>query len=260
MVKFSYVTANLIAQPAGFSGVSDWGELADAMTEETTPETFRLICRKVKGMGFEGIEIYGGHCNYLVHDLDHARAIRDVCGEEGLEVAGYAGSCGQPDGTRDDYERNFAMCEALGAKLLAGGFAGDANLAAEILRDHGLVIAYENHPEKTADELLKKIEGNEDVIKLCLDTGNLTAKGGDALEVAEALLPHIAHLHLKDVKAVGGHDTLAIGRGVARVKEALLYCVASGYDGWATIEHEPFDRDPDPEVAESLVTVKAWLG
>lgn len=260
-MRLSYVTANLIGQPFGFNGDTDWGKLDAAMIEETTPETFREICRNVKGMGFEGIEIYTGHCSYLKRDLDYAKAIAEVCGEEGLSVVGYAGGFGQPKGTREDFKRTFAICKALGATLMTGGIAGPADwsLCAEILRDEGLVIAYENHPEKNADEILAKIAPYKDVIKVGLDTGNLTSKGGDALAAARKLLPHIVHLHLKDVRAVGGHDTLALGKGVAKVKEALLYLVANGYTGWASIEHEPFDRSPDPEVTESLKTVRAWL-
>jgi sugar phosphate isomerase/epimerase len=211
-------------------------------------------------MGFEGIEIYTGHCSYIKRDIDYAKALRDVCGEEGLVVVGYAGGFGRPEGTREDFARTFAMCKALGTDLMTGGITGDWDLAAEMLRDEGLIIAYENHPEKTAEELLAKIEGKEDVIKIGLDTGNLTSRGGDALDAAQKLAPHIAHLHLKDVREVGGHNTLALGKGVAKVREALVYLAGQGYDRWATIEHEPFDRDPNPEVAESLATAKEWLG
>ncbi|MHC4713391.1 MAG: sugar phosphate isomerase/epimerase family protein [Planctomycetota bacterium] len=260
-MRLSYVTANLIGQPSGFSGDTDWGKLDAAMISETTPETFRAICRKVKGMGFDGIEIYTGHCSYLDRDVDFAKAIAEVCGEEGLAVVGYAGGFGRPDGTREDFKRTFAMCKALGAALMTGGIAGppDWSLCAEMLREEGLIIAYENHPETTPEEILAKIGPYEDVIKVGLDTGNLAAQGGDALEAAKKLLPFIAHLHLKDVREVGAHNTVAVGKGVAKAREALLYLVQHGYDRWATIEHEPFDRDPDPEVAESLKAVQTWL-
>jgi len=259
-MKLSYVTANLIAEPFGFSGDTDWGKLDAAMVDQTTPDSFRAIARHVKHMGFDGIEIYTGHCSYLKRDLKFAKSIRDVCAEAGLPIVAYAGGFGQPKGTREDFKRTFAMCKALGANLMAGGIAGaDWKLCANMLRDDGLVIGYENHPEKSPDEILAKLAGLEDVIKVTLDTGNLTSKGGDARLAAEKLLPLIVHLHLKDVKAVGGHDTLALGKGVARVKDALEYVVAHGYGGWASIEHEPFDRNPDPEVAESLRSVRLWL-
>jgi len=258
-MQLSYVTANLIGQASGWSGDDDWGSLAERMTAETTPENFREICRSVKSMGFEGIEIYTGHCSYLQRGTDYARAIREVCEDEGLAVVGYAGGFGLPDGTRDDWTRTFAMCRALGTKLMTGGIIGDWDVAADMLRDSDLVIAYENHPEKNADEVLAKIEGNEDVIKVGLDTGNITARGGDALEAAKRLYDHIAHVHLKDVREAGAHNTCALGRGVAKVRATVEYLAERGYGGWASIEHEPFDRNPDPEVADSLKAVRDWL-
>ncbi len=260
-MRFSYVTANLIGEPFGYNGETDWEKLDNAMVEQTTPETFRETCRMVKDMEFDGIEIYTGHCNYLKRDVDFAKAIRDVCGEEGLDIVGYAGGFGLPGGTRQDFERTFAMCKALGCTLMTGGIAGPADwtLAAEMLRDEGLVIAYENHPEKTAEEVLAKIAGKEDVIKVGFDTGNITAQGGDALEAAKRLSAHLAHLHCKDVRVAGAHDTCALGEGVAKVRETVQYIVAQGYDEWASIEHEPYDHDPNPEIARSLETLKAWL-
>ena len=258
-MKLSYVTANLIGEPFGFNGDTDWGKLDEAMIEQTTPASFRLIAKAVKKMGFEGIEVYTGHCSYVRRDLDFAKGIRDACAQEGLPIVAYAGGFGFPNATREDFQRTFRMCKALGCKLMAGGIAGsDWKLAAQMLRDEGLVIGYENHPEKSADEVLAKLSGKEDVIKVTLDTGNLTSKGGDARLAAEKLFPYLVHLHLKDVKAIGGHDTLALGKGVARVKDALDYVVAQGYNGWASVEHEPYDRNPNPEVAESLKTVRRW--
>jgi sugar phosphate isomerase/epimerase len=259
-MKLSYVTANLIGAGFGFNGDHDWGKLDPAMIEQTTPQTFRKIAKAVKAMGFDGIEIYTGHCSYLKRDLDYARAVRDVCDEEGLPIVAYAGRFGTPVGTRDDFRKTFAMCKALGTTLMAGVIdAKDWGLCAKMLRDEGLVIGLETNPEKNAEEVLAKIAGHEDVIKVTLDTGNLTSEGGDARVAAEKLMPHIVHLHLKDVKAVGGRDTVALGKGVARVKDALDYVIAHGYKAWASIEHEPYDRDPDPEVKESLVTVRKWL-
>jgi L-ribulose-5-phosphate 3-epimerase len=259
-MKLSYVTANLIGAAFGFSGDPDWGKLDAAMIEQTTPQTFRKIAKAVKAMGFEGIEIYTGHCSYLNRGLDYAKAVRDVCAEEGLPVVAYAGGFGRPDGTREDFKKTFAMCKALGTRLMAGGIAGnDWGLCAKMLRDEGLAIGYENHPEKSAEEILAKVSGHEDVIKVTLDTGNLTSKGGDARVAAEKLMPLIVHMHLKDVKAVGGHDTLALGKGVAKLKDTMGYVLTHGYKGWASIEHEPFDRDPDAEIAESLTTVRNWL-
>ena len=259
-MKISYVTANLIGQPFGYDGDSDWGKLDAAMIEQTTAKTFREIVKTVKRIGFEGIEIYTGHCSYLKRDADYAKAIRDACAAEGMAIVAYAGAFGLPDGTREDFKRAFAMCKALGCRLMAGVVVGkDWTLAAKMLRDEGLVLAYENHRDKSAEEVLARIAGKEDVIKAALDTGNLTAQGGDARAAVEKLMSVLVHLHLKDVKAVGGHDTVALGRGVARVKETVEYAVANGYDGWASIEHEPFDRDPNPEVIESLATLRRWL-
>jgi len=261
-MRISYVTASRIGEPSGFSGETDWERLHDRMAQETTPETFRRVARAVKALGFEGIEIYTGHCDYSLRAPDYSRSIRQVCDVEGLEIVAYAGGMGLPDGSREALQRTFDACEALGAPVMAGGLApgADWDEVAELLRERGLVFAYENHPESSADEVLEKISGREDVIKACLDTGNLTAAGGDAREAAEALLGHLAHVHLKDVPGPGRHDCRALGEGAAKVEETVRFLAESGYEGWASIEHETFDRDPDGEIELSLGRVREWLG
>jgi hypothetical protein len=39
----------------------------------------------------------------------------------------------------------------------------------------------------------------------------------------------------------------------------VRYLVQSGWQGDIAIEHEPFDRDPMPEIARSYQRVKEWL-
>ena len=45
------------------------------------------------------------------------------------------------------------------------------NLLEELLKDYDLRFGYENHPEKTPDELMKRIHGGGERVSVTLDTG-----------------------------------------------------------------------------------------
>jgi len=94
-------------------------------------------------------------------------------------------------------------------------------------------------------ELLKAVPS----LRLVFDTGNpsLTPDftkpypypNQDAWEAWEHLKPYVAHIHIKD----GWRDTesgkehyVYPGEGPSRVADILADCLASGYDGWMTIE------------------------
>ncbi|MCX7869466.1 MAG: Gfo/Idh/MocA family oxidoreductase, partial [Terrimicrobiaceae bacterium] len=128
-------------------------------------------------------------------------------------------------------------------------------------REFGLVFALENHPEASPEELLGKLgEGDEDILRVAADTGWFGTQGFPADEALRRLLPRLAVVHLKDVRAAGGHETCRHGQGVVPVGQCLEVLRQGGYKGPISIEHEPFGADPLRDCEVMRREVAAVLG
>jgi sugar phosphate isomerase/epimerase len=96
----------------------------------------------------------------------------------------------------------------MGIPAANGGFWGTSLAAVQrIVAATGLKCNFENHPEKSAEEIRGKIEGGSPGIGLCINTGWLGTNGVNAAAAIRAL------------------------------KE-------TGYQGWYSWEDEPEDRNP----------------
>ncbi len=86
-------------------------------------------------------------------------------------------------------------------------------------------------PKKPPAELLAKIgDGGEGTIGAAVDTGWFGTQGYDAAVAIEELRDHLVHIHLKDVLAVGAHETCRYGEGVVPIER----CVRRPQDASAT--------------------------
>jgi sugar phosphate isomerase/epimerase len=64
----------------------------------------------------------------------------------------------------------------------------------------GLTLAFENHWDYTADEVLWLLNRvGSDTLKVCYDSGNALRVGDDPVEAARKLAPHIVCTNLKDI-------------------------------------------------------------
>jgi sugar phosphate isomerase/epimerase len=164
-----------------------------------------------------------------------------------------------------DLEAPFKFMKQLGAPIFAGGMWG-ADPAAmaphiqKICERLNVRYGFENHPEKSVEEILAKIGGGQySRIGVALDTGWCGTYGLDSHEAAKRLREKLFIVHLKDVKAAGAHDTCALGDGIVPIEKVVRYLVESRWEGTFCIEHEPYDHDPMAEVKKSLERVKKWL-
>lgn len=172
--------------------------------------------------------------------------------------------------------RSIARMKRLGTKYIrimsyklyfteSGALAIDQRAAARIarLRDicgafaaEGIIPVHENclnYGGISYRHTLELLEAVPDM-KLVFDTGNpnltpdFSAKEGarqeelpnqDAWTAWKMLKSHVVHIHVKDGyrdPETGREHYVYPGDGPCRVREILADCVASGYDGWLTIE------------------------
>ncbi len=141
-----------------------------------------------------------------------------------------------------------------------------------MIREHGLRVAIENHPEKTPEELLAKLGSDDDCVGAAVDTGWFATQGYPADEALRRLGRRIFHVHLKDIlkpEPEGnrgfamkdmGHETCALGDGIVPVQSCLKVLNEMDYNGPLSIEHEPETYDPTNEIRISRERLEVWIG
>jgi sugar phosphate isomerase/epimerase len=130
-----------------------------------------------------------------------------------------------------------------------------------VLREHGVRLAIENHPERTPGEVLQKIEAGDGTMGATVDTGWWATQGYDPARAIEELASHVLHVHLKDVLTVGEpHDTAAWGDGIVDIESCVRALGRVGYGGAYAVEHEPEDHDPSEECRAMREQLEGWLG
>lgn len=265
MPILSFITANYVARAQDYDGREDWGYHDRHTQQEMTIGKWTGIVDDIKSAAFMSADLWMAHCHHAVHTPAYRDAVKRVCDESNLRLRSYAG--GLVLKSPADAAPTLEWMNALGIDTFAGGMWGplsQTDFAAamnDVFAQHKIRWAYENHPEKSADEILKKIGGGKyKQIGVALDTGWCGTQAFDALDAVKRLRDNLFLLHLKDVKAQGGHDTCTLGDGVVGIEKIVRYLKETKFDGIVCIEHEPYDHDPMPDVIESVKRFNEWWG
>lgn len=265
MQDISFMGANLVAQQLNWSMTEGWMQgdgAANAYYEPiaTFPERFGQFVDLAVGLGFTVIDVWTGQLNWEWATPAHLTAAREALDKRGVKVVSYAGSFG---GTVADFEAASRVAKGLGAKILGGNtplLAIDRAAVLKVLREQDVILALENHPEKSSAELLVKIGNDSDGrIGAAIDTGWWGTQGYSAPQSILDLAGHIKHIHLKDIRAVGAHETCSFGEGVVGIEASVLALKHIGYSGPISIEHEPEHFDPSDDVKLSRSRLIKWL-
>lgn len=261
----SFISANFVARELEYRMTGDWGQgerATNAYFREpaTFPARFDAMLAEVRAIGFEALDLWTAHLNWAWATDEHLSAAREALARHELRVVSFAGGFGR---TREEFDAACRVATAVGCDLLAGGtglLSADRAAMVGVLRERGVRYAFENHPEKTPEDVLRKVgDKDEDVVGLAVDTGWFGTQGFDAALALEALAGRLMHLHLKDVRAAGTHETCRFGEGVVPIEGCVRALRRIGYAGPVGIEHEPERFDPRPDVAAGLAMVRGWL-
>jgi len=266
-VEICLCSANYVADVSGYQRPFDWGRCERATSEAFSGPgwegRFRGLLQRVKAMGFTAIEVWQAHLVAARAEEVQRASARRLLDEAGLRCASYTSFFSRPGAPRQEIESAFAVAAALGASVIAGGMhPANAALVDELARQYGVRLALENHgerPEALAELLAALTPGQRQSIGTTVDTGIYAGQGIDPVEACRLLRGHILHVHFKDVTAVGAHECCAAGAGIARLAEVTAELTAQGYAGHLSVECETLYHDPDPESAESLARLRAWL-
>lgn len=261
----SFMSANYVARTLDYNLTGGWGQGDEATQAHfkpigTFPERFRVLLEGVTALGFEAIDLWTGHLSPEWATDAHMATARSLLDEHRLSVPSLAGGFGE---TPEAFERNCKLAAALSVPVLGGATSlleTDRPFVVETLKRYGLKLGLENHPERTPAEMLAKIGDTGDGhIGTALDTGWYATHGFDAAEAIEELGEHVFHIHLKDVREVGAHETCRLGTGVVPIEGCLEALLRIGYGGPIALEHEPETFDPTDDVRASLAWVRAWM-
>ena len=254
------MSANYVARQTGWA-MHGWGHGDRETNEHFRPlQTYEHrvdeLLSDVRALGFEAVDVWGAHLSPAWATDDHVAMAREALARHGLHVASYATWLGRDPG---EIERACEIALALGTSLIGAG-ASDLGAAVPVLRERGVRLGIENHPEKTPAEVLEKIERREGVLGATVDTGWWATQGYDPVRAIDELAPHLLHVHLKDVLHEGEpHETCRWGDGIVDAGACVRELRRIGYAGAISVEHEPEDHDPSDECREMRERLEAWL-
>lgn len=261
----SFMTANFVAREVGWS-MPDWAAGDRAVQDAFRPldtyrERFGALCDEAVALGFTAIDLWDAHLNPAWATDEHIEIARQALDERSLRVASLAGWFG------NDVERVERACQiavAVGASVLGGGvklLADDRAALVELLERYDLRFGLENHPERTPAEVLERIGDDAGGrIGATVDTGWWGTQGYDASVAIRELAPRLLHVHLKDVLHEGmPHQTCGYGQGVVPLEACVEALRDVGYRGAISVEHEPDDGDPRPDIRRARVMLEGWL-
>lgn len=156
----------------------------------------------------------------------------------------------QPGGTRTETRNNIAAC--------LRAVAQDA--------PDGVRIGLETHGDfargQTASDIIRLADHPQ--VVLIWDVANSLAAGDSIAEAAGEVAPYLAHVHLRDARAVNGQEhwlPVLAGHGAVSFDDAVKSLRGLKYDGYVSFEWEKYWH-PEIEEPESALPdfVKAMKG
>ncbi|MDD5664030.1 MAG: sugar phosphate isomerase/epimerase, partial [Victivallaceae bacterium] len=144
------------------------------------------------------------------------------------------------------------------------------NEMVRVCAQFGIKAALHNHMEQRIEnqnELDRFMEKCPEAA-LLLDTGHLSAAGGDVVGTVKKYYKRIVAVHLKDVELSDGRDEngravkwrfCELGAGNDGLDNAAVMheLIKLGYDGWVHIEHDSHLREPLEDLKVSLEYLRA---
>jgi sugar phosphate isomerase/epimerase len=251
--RIAFNTANLVGRVSGYRyELAHWVEQHKKTVAATDERAWDSICQDIAAAGYTAIEVWEAHAAPESLNAAKAKSWGRIMKDHGLEPIGYAGDLGK---------EAIQICQWLGIPRINGGLHDlGPETATKLCRDAGINFNLENHPEKSVADILRPIAGGSFWLGVCIDTGWLGTQGVSAPTAIRDLKGLVRHVHVKDVRRTGGHETCRLGDGIVDIPAVLSALKAIGYTGWYSWEDEPEDRNPMELAGWTLHYLKQQLG
>lgn len=248
--------SSLVGQQAGYQ--KNWLQSVAAVNDyyrplQTFAERFEKMLNGIQALGFEAVDIWtAGQLNWAWTTPEHIAIADRLLRNHAFIVTSLGGEFGA---TREEFESACRLALGINTSLLSGTLPllfTDRDYVIQKLRDYGLRLAIENHPEQNPAEMIAKIgDGAEERIGTAIDTGWYATQGYDAAQAIFDLKDHLLHIHLKDVFA-GEHINCGYGKGIVPIDRCLKMLKEIDYQHDISVENHTFDHDPTDELQLAL--------
>lgn len=230
-------------------------------------EDFPGIFQEVREMGFEGAEFAGYH-DYSMQEIKGFLADAGLAAE-GAHVS-YDTLKAHLDETIEQslfLSQSYIICPHLAPEYRQSldtvlAVAADFAVFGRKIREAGLTFGFHTeqyHFDRYGDRSLSEIildETDPQDVKIQLDVGNGEVSGNMlSVPFMEKYPDRCELLHIKDYRAVGDAEPVAVGDGVLDLTQVIrkgneLRCT------WYTVEYEGTEEDVRPAVARSFEALK----
>lgn len=251
-MKIAFNTANLVARCSGYRfELKNWGAEHKKTVAATDAREWGLICDDAAEAGYRAMEVWQAHADPASMTPDKLGEWKKIAGDRGLALIGYAGGFNA---------ETVKICEALGIPAVNGGTPLKPDEATKLAQSSGVRFNVENHPEKNAEELLARVGGGNEWLGVAIDTGWFGTQGSNAPKMVEACGTFVRHVHFKDIKTPGKHDTCVLGAGVVDLPGVAKVLAKMGYAGWYAWEDEPEERNPLISAVQNREYIERLIG
>jgi sugar phosphate isomerase/epimerase len=125
----------------------------------------------------------------------------------------------------------------------------------EVAEQCGVGLLIEPEPELLIERFDEYLEFAERIdsprLGLNFDIGHAYCVSEEPQEWIPRMAAHTVHYHLEDIAATRVHAHLIPGRGAIDFDATLAAIVATGYEGWLTVELYPYIASPDDAAREA---------
>lgn len=240
----------------------DWDGSVELLNAYYQPlDTFRRHFQEMlddtKAIGADKLDLWtGGQLNWRWATPEHIKIAAELLKQNGITIVGLGDEFGA---TQDEFASACHMARGVGTTVLSGTvpllYTDKASVIA-ILKEYGCTLALENHPEKTPDEMRRKIAHGDGVLGTTVDTGWYATWGYDVPTAIRELKDVLWHIHVKDVLAGEDHVNVGYGKGIVPIEDCLQALRDIGYSGVISVENHPVDHDPTQELIDGLALVR----
>jgi sugar phosphate isomerase/epimerase len=221
-------------------------------------EEFKTALKKVKELGYEGVE-FAGYADMAAEDL---KSYLNVIGLIAIS------SHQSLDDLENNLEEIIRYNKILGSKFVVCAFAPTNNMeevervvrvmgkAKKELEETGLMPLYHNHSHelKNISDLCIPLELIKDSCNLELDTYWAFHAGVEPCSYIRKNIDNISLLHLKDGNFEG--HPMAIGEGYNNIKGIVETAKIAGLE-WVIVENDNPTPDGLSDVARSIEYLKS---
>jgi sugar phosphate isomerase/epimerase len=267
MTQISLNSSSFVGRQCGYGPQSTWDACVDAVNayyrpEDTFAARFEKMLLEVKQMGFDALDIWtAGQMNWAWTTEMQMAWARELLARHNLTVTSLGAAFGS---TREEFVSACKLAAGVNTKLLSGTLPlleKDRAFVVDSLHKYDLYLGWENHPEKSAQEVLDIVgDSAGGRIGTTIDTGWYGTQSGNVVREIKALRGHIFQVHLKDVLSEPSDQNVGWGDGIVPMQECVQTLQAIGYDGLYSVEIHSIDHDPTSELEAAGQLLRGWIG